>query len=125
MKRRLVSLLLTLATGSLAFSQPSDHISLAGEWNLQYGETTATVMLPGTMDTNRQGIPCNNFSETTRLTRLFSYTGAATYSRSFTIPSTWKKKEVTLYLERTKFTKVYVDGVFIDSCNHISTPRHL
>ena len=123
MTNRLVSLFLAFASLSPAFGQARDRLDLGGEWSLQYGETTAVVTLPGTMDTNRQGTPCTNRQETTRLTRLFSYTGPATYSRTVNIPQRWKNRNVTLYLERTKFTKVYVDGTFVDSCNRISTPH--
>ena len=123
MTNRLVSLFLAFASLSPAFGQARDRLDLGGEWSLQYGETTAVVTLPGTMDTNRQGTPSTNRQETTRLTRLFSYTGPATYSRTVNIPQRWKNRDVTLYLERTKFTKVYVDGAFVDSCNRISTPH--
>ena len=39
------------------------------------------------------------------------------------IPQEWADKPVTLLLERTKYTEVYIDGLFIGSCNDISTPQ--
>ena len=83
----------------------------------------AQVMLPGTTDTNRLGSAPTDTTETTHLTRAYSYKGAATYSRSIVVPKTWKRRRVTLFLERTKPSWLYLDGILIDSCNDISTPQ--
>ena len=99
------------------------RVNLAGEWSLQYGDTKTTVMLPGTMDTNKQGVPISKKDETTHLSRLYSYKGKAYYEREIVIPKTWRRKPVTLFLERTKPTWLYVDGKLVDSCNNISTPH--
>ena len=99
------------------------RISLAGEWSLRYGQTQTTVMLPGTMDTNKQGYPIGKKDETTHLSRLFSYRGQAWYEKAVVIPQSWRNKPVTLFLERTKPTWLYVDGQLVDSCHNISTPH--
>ena len=115
----LVGLLALLPVTAVA----QQRVNLAGEWSLQYGDTKTTVMLPGTMDTNKQGVPISKKDETTHLSRLYSYKGKAYYEREIVIPKTWRKKPVTLFLERTKPTWLYVDGKLVDSCNNISTPH--
>lgn len=100
-------------------------LSLAGEWNVTLGDAKELkhAMLPGTIDTNHLGFAPSDTTETTHLTRLYAYKGKATYSCTIEIPRQWKKKAVELFLERTKPTWVYVDGVLVDSCNFISTPQ--
>ena len=100
-------------------------ISLAGQWNVMLGDSkeVKSATLPGTIDTNRLGFAPTDTTETTHLTRLFAYKGKATYSRTIEIPKEWKKKDLTLFLERTKPTWVYLDGQLVDSCNNISTPQ--
>ncbi|HRM56936.1 MAG TPA: beta-glycosidase [Prevotella sp.] len=100
-------------------------LSLAGEWNVTLGDAKEVkhAMLPGTIDTNHLGFAPSDTTETTHLTRLYAYKGKATYSCTIEIPRQWKKKAVELFLERTKPTWVYVDGVLVDSCNFISTPQ--
>ena len=65
----------------------------------------------------------DRFDETTHLSRRYSYKGRAWYSRDVTIPASWVGKSITLLLERTKYTEVFVDGVLCGSCNDISTPQ--
>lgn len=100
-------------------------LSLAGEWSVMLGDAKEVrhAMLPGTIDTNHLGFAPSDTTETTHLTRLYAYKGKATYSRTIEIPKQWKKAAVELFLERTKPTWVYVDGVLVDSCNFISTPQ--
>ncbi|MBQ7421182.1 MAG: beta-glycosidase [Prevotella sp.] len=81
------------------------------------------VTLPGTTDTNKKGNPCANRTETTHLTRLYSYKGKAWYARTIDIPKAWKGRKIQLFLERTKSTEVYIDGQLIGSSNDISTPQ--
>jgi hypothetical protein len=119
MRNRLLLGLLAL----LPFAAVAQRVSLAGEWSLQYGDSKTTVMLPGTMDTNKKGMPISKKDETTHLSRLYSYRGKAWYEREVVIPKTWRKKAITLFLERTKPTWLYVDGKLVDSCNNISTPH--
>ncbi len=114
-------LYLLIFTHLLVLAQ--QRVNLAGERALQYGDTKTTVTLPGTMDTNQKGYPVTKKDETTHLSRLFSYKGKAWYEKEIVIPKKWNKKSITLFLERTKPTWVYVDGKLIDSCNNISTPH--
>jgi len=101
-------------------------INLAGEWQLRLdgmGNNQEVVTLPGTTDTNRKGYACTNKTETTHLTRLYSYVGKAWYSKSVVIPKDWKKKDISLFLERTKPTTLFIDGDSVGHCDNISTPQ--
>ena len=68
------------------------------------------VTLPGTTDTNRKGYPTENKQETTYLSRLYAYAGKAWYKKTVEIPRDWEGRIVTFTMERTKPTKVWVDG---------------
>ena len=106
-------------------AQSAKVINLAGEWSvlLDGQKEQKTAVLPGTIDTNRLGVAPDDTTETTHLTRLSAYKGKAVYSRTVDIPKAWKKQPLMLFLERTKPSWVYLDGVLVDSCNNISTPQ--
>ncbi len=102
-----------------------EQIPLGGKWSvaLEGSDEVRELTLPGTIDTNGLGEAPSDTGETTRLTRISSYTGRAIYSREIRIPRSWRGKEITLFLERSKPSRVYLDGVLLDSCNNISTPQ--
>lgn len=129
--------ILIVCLGLMSLGLQAQSISLAGEWNVELGKSGSAfakskrasqgevkrAILPGTIDTNHLGFAPKDTMETTHLTRLYAYKGAARYSRTINIPKDWKKKSVELFLERTRPTWVYVDGELVDSCNFISTPQ--
>lgn len=129
--------ILIAGLGLVSLGLQAQSISLAGEWNVELGKSGSAfakskrasqgevkrAILPGTIDTNHLGFAPKDTMETTHLTRLYAYKGAARYSRTINIPKDWKKKPVELFLERTRPTWVYVDGELVDSCNFISTPQ--
>lgn len=134
------SQILTVCLGLMSLGMQAQSISLSGEWEVKLGESMSSLAkgkhassgdskrahLPGTIDTNRLGVPPTDLTETTHLTRISAYKGAARYSRTIEIPKAWKLKKdqaVELFLERTKPTWVYLDGQLVDSCNFISTPQ--
>lgn len=107
----------------------AQRMSLNGKWsvslslNASDGQCGFEVALPGTTDTNGIGILPSDTTETTRLTRRHSYVGVAAYRREIVVPKAWRHRPVMLCMERTKPTRVYVDGILIDSCSAISTPQ--
>lgn len=110
----------------------TEVIDLTGIWQFELDRdgtfspahvTTDSIMLPGTTDTNHKGDTLIEKSETTHLSRPYSYKGRAWYRRTVEIPSDWQGKPVYLLLERTKPSRVYVDGMFVVSSNNISTPQ--
>lgn len=120
-------LLVVVSLASMAKETPERaSINLAGEWLLELdgmGNSDDVVTLPGTTDTNRKGKACDNKTETTHLTRLYSFVGKAWYTKTVVIPKDWKKKDISLYLERTKPTTLYIDGDSVGHCDNISTPQ--
>ena len=106
-----------------AVSGPVSHFqSLAGPWRFQLdpsGEGEArgwfrmtfddTIRLPGTTDENQKSRRNDHTNFTSHLSRLYPYSGPAWYQRDVEIPAAWGNKRITLLLERTKMTTVWVD----------------
>ena len=91
-------------------------LDLSGPWRFAMGPaeravfSEETVSLPGTMDENRRGVDNTvNFSPR-YLNRDYVYTGPAVYQREVYVPADWAGRPVLLHLERTKKTRVWVDG---------------
>jgi hypothetical protein len=99
------------------------RVDLSGEWHMKYGDIESTVTLPGTTETNAVGPLAGNTGETTHLSRLRPIEGRVTYSREIDIPKSWRGRSVTLFLERTKPSRVFIDGVPVGECRNISTPQ--
>jgi hypothetical protein len=68
-----------------------------------------TINLPGTTETNRKGTE-NSDRWAGGLTRRYRFNGPAWYEREVTIPETWRNQRAMLFLERTKYTQVWLDG---------------
>ena len=129
MKRSLPFLIITSV---ILLSSCQKRTDLAGSWEFALdpeGVMTAesefddSISLPGTTDLAGKGNEPSETVETMRLTRRHSYVGKAWYRRRVTIPAAWSRKDVTLFLERTKATTLYLDGREIGSLNNISTPQ--
>ena len=100
-----------------------ETISLAGSWRFRMGgparvdserslpsvDFADTIELPGTTESNKKG-PQNTVREEGQLTRLYRFDGPAWYQRDIEIPSEWMNKRVSLYLERTKYTQLWLQG---------------
>jgi beta-galactosidase/beta-glucuronidase len=67
------------------------------------------IHLPGTTDENQKGGKNTDASQTNHLSRVFPYSGQAWYQRDANIPDSWARKRITLLLERTKRTRIWVD----------------
>jgi hypothetical protein len=138
MKMRIIQLcwlgILVLAcTGSTVAQDAS--IPLAGTWQFRLdpdnvGVTEAwyakalddTVTLPGTTDENQKGIFKSEARED-RLSRLWYWKGPAWYQKRVTVPDAWADKRVTLLLERSKHTRVWVDETFCAWEDTLSAPQ--
>lgn len=115
---------LILASCKDKFSEPvRETISLDGTWRFAM-DTSGTgiekqlfaaklddsVTLPGTMDENRKGIVNRDTGETMRLSREFMYSGMAWYQKEINVPEKWEGKNISLIMERTKPTRVWIDS---------------
>jgi hypothetical protein len=112
-----------------------DTIPLAGVWKFRLdGEDVGvaekwfalefedSVQLPGTTDENHKGI----FKDercVDRLSRVWYWKGPAWYQRRVTIPDDWNGKRITLLLERSKNTRVWVDKTFCGCEDTLSGPQ--
>ena len=123
--------------------QASDKIDLSGSWSFKADSAdvgisqkwynsrlNGVINLPGTTDDAGLGIPNILLPELRRpqvshLTRKNSYLGAAWYSRTLTIPATWKNKKMTLKLERVIWeTRVWIDGKVVEGKQQSLTTPH-
>ncbi|MDR1783973.1 MAG: glycoside hydrolase family 127 protein, partial [Dysgonamonadaceae bacterium] len=96
-------------------------INLSGIW--QFGDGSEDFILPGTTDTNKKGMHNTKKDETMHLSRIYSFVGKARYKKEITIPAEWKNKNITLTLERTKPSEIWIDGKFVGSNDNISTSQ--
>lgn len=80
------------------------------------------ITLPGTTDTNRKG-PEGAERATESLTQPWRYEGVCWYQRDVVFPDSWQGKRVTLTLERTKYTQVWLDGQPLGENRLICTPQ--
>ncbi|MDE6795453.1 MAG: beta-glycosidase, partial [Muribaculaceae bacterium] len=108
-------------------------IDLTGKWlfrlsdipdSLKSGAVTQGALhLPGTLDTNKAGIPVAQSQSTDNLSRRFTYMGPTVYTRYVTIPESARGKKILLNLERTRPTSVKVDGIDAGSRAAISATQ--
>ncbi|WP_277465439.1 sugar-binding domain-containing protein [Parabacteroides sp. PF5-6] len=129
-------LFLGLYTACTSQPQPRAHLSLEGIWGLQldsldvgmaanWAQTTFadSLSLPGTTDVARKGVYNTDHSNTTALSRAYTYVGKAWYKKEVMIPADWSGKEIVLVLERTKPTDVWVDGQYVGKNDNVSTAQ--
>jgi len=80
-------------------------------------------MLPGTTDENHLGTGEHPTHITTQLTRLYPYVGVVEYEKRVTITKDLSKKALSLYLERTKPSTLWIDGDSIGSQDQLFSPH--
>ena len=120
-----------------SFVPVHDTISLNGSWKFALDTAKAgirekwysraltdSVILPGTLDENKKGIPNTNRLETMRLSRELTYAGMAWYQKTVIIPEAWKDHYIRLMMERTKPTQMWVDNNLVGSSTGILTPQY-
>ena len=135
------NLFLLLAMGMFFTAFSSEKVGrktldLAGEWrfyldpenkvtseNWQSKTFSEFVKLPGTTDENKKGILNTNKTETTHLSREFTWFGKAFYQRKIVIDNSWNGKSIHLVMERSKPTIVWVDGLLAGSNTNITTAQ--
>lgn len=107
-------------SGKWRFALDADNVGVDQEWFQKRLEDT--VRLPGTTDENKKGI-FNEDAHIDRLARVWYWKGPAWYQRDIDVPADWEGKRVTLFLERTKNCRVWVNGSFCGWDNTLSTPH--
>ena len=106
--------------GTWRFRLDPANIGVAAKWFAE--KLDDSVRLPGTTDTNQKGV-FKYERAVDRLSRVWYWKGPAWYQREVVIPETWRGKRITLLLERTKNTRVWVDDKDCGSEDTLSAPQ--
>ena len=106
--------------GTWRFRLDAEDVGVGQEWFAR--EFHDTVQLPGTTDENHKGIKKDEQC-IDRLSRVWYWKGPAWYQRKVTVPDGWKGKRITLLLERSKNTRVWVDKTFCGWEDTLSAPQ--
>ena len=106
--------------GTWEFRLDPGGVGIKEEWFARPFEDT--VHLPGTTDENHRGIKKDERC-VDRLSRVWYWKGPAWYRRRVRIPGHWRGKRITLFLERSKHTRVWVDGTFCGWEDTLSAPH--
>lgn len=106
--------------GAWTFQLDPDNTGIKSRWFAR--QLDESIPLPGTTDEAKKGEYANEQC-VDRLSRIWRWIGPAWYQRTVTIPKRWKGKHITLFLERTKDSQVWVDRTWIGSDDSISTPH--
>jgi hypothetical protein len=106
--------------GGWKFRLDAKGVGVAEKWfTVEFDDS---VELPGTTDENRKGTKVDE-QRTDRLSRVWYWKGPAWYQRRVTIPDAWAGKRITLFLERSKNTRVWVDRTFCGWEDTLSAPQ--
>ena len=109
-------------------------LSLAGPWRICLGAAQpddapppdaafdAEITLPATTETAGLG-PLNPDHRADRLTAVRRIEGAVWYQRDFTVPESWRDRQVILFLERTKWCRVWLDGRLVGANALLCAPH--
>jgi hypothetical protein len=106
--------------GTWRFALDAENLGVAEKWHAR--KLGDAVTLPGTTDTNQKGVKTDH-RPADRLARVWSWIGPAWYQRDVTIPDSWDGKRVTVFFERTKNTRLWVDDTFVGGHDSLSAPH--
>ncbi len=106
--------------GAWRFRLDHDNTGVENRWFAEM--LNDTVTLPGTTDENQKGIRKDE-KRIDRLSRTWYWKGPAWYQRDVTIPASWKGRCITLFLERTKHSRVWIDDTFCGWEDTLSAPH--
>ncbi|HEX3078632.1 MAG TPA: beta-glucuronidase [Lachnospiraceae bacterium] len=111
------------------------NYNLKGEWNFALDgekagidkafyslELNDTIQLPSTTALSGKGSR-NTKKEIGFLTEVFPFEGYAWFKKVITIDKTDIGKQLRLYLERTRLTKVWIDGMYVGEGDSLTTPH--
>lgn len=123
-KTLLLTCCLIIAVLKVIAQPVRDRLTLNGAWQFHLPDSTfkETLQLPGTLEENKKGYyvtqPTTNF-----LNRTYKYEGPAWFKKEVTIPASWTNKQLALFLERTKATRVWIDDQLVGHCELLSAPQ--
>ncbi len=79
---------------------------------------TDTICLPNSTAHARKGV-CKTEPTTDFMTDQYYFEGYAWYTREIEVEESWVEKKLTLFLERTRISTVYIDGVEMDTLDSL------
>lgn len=82
-----------------------------------------TIELPGTTALGKKG-NLNKNREIGHLTELYPFLGNAWFHKEVMIDSTEVGNPIFIYLERTRITKLWINGVYVSTQNSLCTPHY-
>lgn len=94
------------------------RLDLGGVWQTEIG----SVNLPGTTDESAVG---DTLSELTdgRLSRRYTCVRPLIYKKTITLPASFEGKRLSLIMEKTKPSTLFIDGDSIGAFYHLHTPH--
>ncbi|MDR1788762.1 MAG: hypothetical protein LBR12_00080, partial [Opitutaceae bacterium] len=125
----LCALCVSVVHSAPALNASENTLLLAGHWQLSLAPATTektetypdAIALPGTLDQAGKGeSAAPNIIE---LNRRVTFNGTAWFQRDITLPENWRGARVELTLERTRLTRVFLDGQLVATNNSLSTPH--
>lgn len=81
-----------------------------------------TIELPGTTALAKKGIP-NEKREIEFLTEVYPFEGYAWFSRKVSIAPEEVGQHLELFMERTRITRLWVDGTYVGTFDSLTTPH--
>ena len=134
--RNTLAVLAALLLAPLAAASAAEVVPLAGDWRCALDprsegeakewfktELADRIRLPGTTDEAQMGTRNVDHNFTLHLSRVYRYAGAAWYQRDILIPEAWRNQTITLLLERTKNSRVWVDDQFRGEQDSLAAPH--
>lgn len=106
--------------GAWEFALDSADKGIQEQWYSK--DFDGQMNLPGTTDLNKKGY-FNQDSTTMHYSRVYKYEGPAWYRRKVIIPKDFKGKHISLFLERTKTTQVWIDQTLVGGSSILQSPQ--
>lgn len=139
-KRIIVFIFLTLIIDCSAnissLSNSRSVLDLSGEWKFALDPDKKgkiekwhnrvlndSILLPGTLAENKKGTLNDKHENPNRLSCEYVYEGWAWYQKQINIPTEWNDKHISLNLERSKLTNVWVDEKSIGNQDSLGCPQ--
>ena len=106
--------------GEWQFALDTANVGVQQQWYLR--DLEETVQLPGTTDSNEKGF-LNTDTTTSHLNRVYTYEGAAWYRKKINVPADFEGQHLSLFLERTKPTRIWIDSTLVGSSKLLQSPQ--
>lgn len=109
-------------SGTWGFCPDEAKAGVAGEFWKKQLSAEDTMFLPATTAQAKKGT-LNEARETGYLTELYPFAGYAWFQKEITIDPSDVGKELELFLERTRMTKLWVDDAYVGEYDSLTTPH--